>query len=471
MKPDFIKVLSDSEIDEIHSSSLRVLEETGVKIQHTGLLKTLKEAGVTVDESTGIAKFPEKIIRAALEKPPKTIPLHSRDDRKPVEIGNGFSRSVSGFDATFLLDHESGKRHPITRAEVGNFAWIAHQLDDIDFVGVQGIPQDVPPVLAEAYAVMALLENTSKHLIVAPDTGRVARIVYTMIEQVTGKKAPFTEPVVSCHISPSAPLRWTPHACEVILETVPRGIPFLVLPAPMAGATSPVTLAGHLIVHNTEMLSGLIIAQILREGAPVVYCNAHTIFSMKKGNPVIATPETMLLRIAGAQMARFYGIPSHSIGFDTDSHAVDQQGAWEKALTAMVCVQAGIDMIVNLGMFSTGLTVSYAQLLLDNEVFGLLRRYQSGIAVSPDHCAVDLIQKIGTWGAYLAEDHTLNHFRSENWYPEITCRILFEPWEKEGSRDAARVAHEKAQELLRHEPPGFIDEPMKRNLEALLEEM
>ena len=430
MKPEFIKVLSENEIRKIHNSSLRVLEQTGVNIQHPELLKKLKKAGVVVDSNSFTAKFPEKIIFDLLEKAPQTICLYSRDEKKPIEIGKGCSRSVSGFDATFIHDHETRIRRPIRKEEVGNFAWIADQLDNIDFVGVQGIPQDVSQEMAEAHAVFELLKNTAKHLIIAPDTGKVANTVYRMIEIATGKNEIGVEPVISCHVSPSAPLRWTPHACEVILETVPRGIPFLILPAPMAGATSPVTLAGHLVIHNTEILSGLIIAQVLREGAPVVYCNAHTLFNMREGDPIIATPETMLLRIAGAQMAKFYGIPSHSIGFDTDSHVVDQQGAWEKALTAIVCVQAGIDMIVNLGMYSTGLTVSYAQILLDNEVFSLLRRYQTGIEVSKEHLAVDVIQKIGSWGSYLEEEHTFKHFKKENWYPDISCRKLFEPWEK-----------------------------------------
>ena len=113
----------------------------------------------------------------------------------------------------------------------------------------------------------------------------------------------------------------------------------------------------------------------MREGHPVVYCNAHTLFNMREGNPVIATPETMLLRFAGAQMARFYRIPSHSIGFDADAHIIDQQGVWEKSLSAMACVTAGIDVMVNLGMYSTGLTVSYESLIIDHEIFSKLRRF------------------------------------------------------------------------------------------------
>lgn len=457
MKPEFIKVLSEEEILQIHRGSIQILEKTGVSVHNPKLLKILGDAGGKINQGGNAVRFPESMVENLLKQAPKKIPLYSRGSLNPFEIGNGYTYSISGFDAPFLLDHDTGERHPITRDEVGNFAWISDQLENIDMVGVPGIPQNVPQELAEAHAVAVMLENTSKHLIIAPDTGRVAKIVYRMIEAVSEKEEIGLKPVVSCHISPSAPLRWTPNASDVILETVPRGIPFLILPAPMAGATSPVTLAGHLVVHNTEVLSGLVIAQIVREGSPVVYCNAHTIFNMREGNPIIATPETLLLRVAGAQMARHYNIPSHSIGFDADSHIVDQQGAWEKALTALVCVQAGVDLMVNLGMFSTGLTVSYAQLLLDHEVFGFLRRYQRGIDFSDEHLAVDLIQKVGTWGAYLEIEHTLKYFKKENWYPEISCRKLYEAWEKDGKRDALATAQSKAKKILEKPRVAYID--------------
>jgi trimethylamine--corrinoid protein Co-methyltransferase len=190
---------------------------------------------------------------------------------------------------------------------------------------------------------------------------------------------------------------------------------------------------------------------------------------MREGNPVIATPETLLLRFAGAQMARRYGMPSHSIGFDADSHIIDQQGTWEKALSAMACVNAGIDVIVNLGMYSTGLTVSYESLVIDHEVFSALRRFQQGIDVTEEHLAVDVIQKIGTWGSYLEEEHTLKHFRNENWYPDISCRKLFERWIEDGAKDLRAVAHEKVDSLLSEPARSHVDAQLRKELDHIIE--
>jgi trimethylamine--corrinoid protein Co-methyltransferase len=291
-----------------------------------------------------------------------------------------------------------------------------------------------------------------------------------MTKAVTGSDDIGSKPVLSCHISPSAPLRWTPAACDIIMHVLEEGVPFFILPAPIAGVTSPVTLAGHLVQHNTQILTGIIIAQLLREGHPVVYCNAHTIFNMREGNPIIATPETLLLRQAGAQMAVMYGIPSHSIGFDTDAHIVDQQCIWEKALSAMACVSSGIDVMVNLGMYSTGLNVSYESLIIDHEIFSQLRRYQKGIEVTEDHLAVDLINKIGTWGSFLEEEHTLKHFKSENWYPDISCRKLFEMWSEDGCKDAITVAGEKVQSILSQKHDAKLDHRLIKELERIIDD-
>jgi trimethylamine--corrinoid protein Co-methyltransferase len=284
------EVLSDDEILKVNNGSLEILESTGICIQQDEILKRLEAEGATLDWTGKTAKLPANMVEKFIKKAPAKILLYPRDTLNPIKIGEGITHAVNGFDATFTFDYKTGERKPITKEEVGTFAWIADQLQNIDIVGVQGLPQDVRQEKAEAHAVAALLQNTKKHIIIAPDTGNVAKTVYAMIRLATGQVDIGSKPTVSCHISPSAPLRWTPEACEIILSTVAQGVPFYILPAPMAGATSPVTLAGYIVQHNTQILSGIVITQVLREGSPVVYCNAPTLFNMREGNPIIATP-------------------------------------------------------------------------------------------------------------------------------------------------------------------------------------
>jgi trimethylamine--corrinoid protein Co-methyltransferase len=462
-------VLSQKGIEEIHSASMMILERTGVLVQDEGLAGRLVKKGCVRGEGGNVC-FPRALTERLLGKAPHVFHLYSRNGREPLTVGEGVTRSVAGFDAPFFLDEASGERRAIRKQDVADFAWIAEQLDDVDIVGNQGIPQDVPAGTEEAHAVVSVLENTGKHMIVAPDTLPSAQAIYRMVAAATGTEDIGSRPVVSCHVSPTSPLRWTPKACQILEETISHGIPFLILPAPMAGATSPVTIAGHLTMHNTEILSGYLIAQLLREGQPVAYCNAHTIFNLREGNPLIATPETMLLRAAGTQMARFYRIPCHTIGFDTDAHISDAQSAWEKALSASIAVQAGADFMVNLGMFSTGCTVSFSQLVMDAEVFGFLKRYRQGIEVTPDTIAAELICKIGSGGAFLEEEHTLAHYRQENWYPEISCRRLLDPWKAAGGKDVVQVALEKALDLRGTPRTAFLDAGARKALTRIIQD-
>ncbi|HEB33295.1 MAG TPA: hypothetical protein ENI15_20850, partial [Spirochaetes bacterium] len=228
------KVLSDEDTKKIHDASLDILERTGTNILHDGILERLDDAGARVDRSSRTARFSASMVEDLIRKAPHTIALYSRGERETIEIGNGVTHSVSGFDATFIQDfvkngrYPSGERRPIKTEEVGNFAMIADRLEDIDIVGVQGIPQDVPQDKAEVYAVKMLLENTAKHIVIAPDTGLTAQTIFKMTKSVTRSDDIGSKPVLSCHISPSAPLRWTPAACDIIMHVLEEGVPFYI---------------------------------------------------------------------------------------------------------------------------------------------------------------------------------------------------------------------------------------------------
>ena len=152
-----------------------------------------------------------------------------------------------------------------------------------------------------------------------------------------------------------------------------------------------------------------------------------------------------------------------------DAHIIDQQGVWEKSLSAMACVTAGIDVMVNLGMYSTGLITSFESLVIDHEIFSKLRRFQRGIEVTDEHLALDVMEKIGTWGSYLAEEHTLRYFKSENWYPDISCRKLFDRWVEDGAEDMLAVAHKKAESVLSEPDRSSIDKKLMKELERTIE--
>ncbi len=179
------------------------------------------------------------------------------------------------------------------------------------------------------------------------------------------------------------------------MDTVETGVPLAILPEPNAGVSAPYTLAGLLTVNNAECLSGLVMIQLLRPGARVLYANSWTTTDMRTGAALVGSTETSICRIAGAQLARFYNVPSHTTAPNSDNHAHDEQNAWEKTFSTFCSAAAGNDLIVNCGMFATGMTCSHEQLIMDEEIAAMSKRIVAGIRVTDETIAGDLIKEIG----------------------------------------------------------------------------
>jgi trimethylamine--corrinoid protein Co-methyltransferase len=237
--------------------------------------------------------------------------------------------------------------------------------------------------------------------------------------------------------------------CDAILDTLETHVPLAILPEPNAGVSSPFTLAGLLTMNNAECLSGLAMIQLLKPGHPVLYANSWTTTDMRTGAALVGSIETSICRIAAAQLARFYRAPSHTTAPNSDNHAHDEQNAWEKTFSLMASVGAGHDLIVNCGMFATGLTCSDEQLVMDAEIASMCRRLAGGMEVTKDTIAADLIRTVGPQGeSYLMQDHTLERLHSAEYLvPDLAVRGPLAVWQAAGSRETYALARERAVQL------------------------
>ena len=199
-------------------------------------------------------------------------------------------------------------------------------------------------------------------------------------------------------------------------------------------------------MNNAECLSGLAMMQLLKPGHPVLYANSWTTTDMRTGAALVGSIETSICRIAGAQLARFYGVPCHTTAPNSDNHAHDEQNAWEKTFSLMAAVGAGNDLIVNCGMFATGMTCSDEQLLMDAEMAAMCRRLAAGVEVTSDSIAADLIKRVGPQGeSYLTRQHTLERLRSDEYFvPDLAVRGPYASWRAAGARDTAALAKDLA---------------------------
>ena len=249
-------------------------------------------------------------------------------------------------------------------------------------------------------------------------------------------------------LSPTSPLFWEAGVIEAIMDAVPRGVPLAILPEPNAGVSAPFTLAGLLTMNNAECLSGLVMIQMLRPGARAIYANSWTTTDMRTGAALVGSTEMTICRIAGAQLARFYKVPSHTTAPNSDNHAHDEQNAWEKSYSLFCSVAAGNDLVVNCGMFATGMTCSNEQLVMDEEIAAMARRIMRGIDVDAASIAGDLIKRVGPRGSYLTEEHTLERLRSDEYLtPRLAVRGPHASWLAAGGKDTTALAREQAADL------------------------
>ncbi|HOZ47950.1 MAG TPA: trimethylamine methyltransferase family protein [Candidatus Hydrogenedentes bacterium] len=469
MKLSPLQVLSTEEIAEIHEATLDILATCGVKILNAKMLDILAEHGLEVDTNAGVARFSRACIEDALSHVPAQFEMFDREGRFAFVLGDGVPKIAAGHNAVFWVDSDSGERRNSTVADLEQFARICERLPHIDMIGIPAMPQDVPDARASLlYGVKACVENSVKPIFFSTDNAPVNRAVIDMLEAVfPGRFA--SQAYGISQLSPTSPLFWEAGVLDAVMDTVARDVPLAILPEPNAGVSAPYTLAGLLAMNNAECLSGLAMAQLLKPGARVMYANSWTTTDMRQGYALVGSVETTLCEIAGAQLARFYRVPSHTTAPNSDNHAHDEQNAWEKTLGTFCAVAAGNDLLVNCGMFATGMTCSHEQLVMDEEISAMSRRLAAGIEVNEATIAKDLIAEIGPQGTgYLTALHTLERLRSDEYFvPRLAVRGPYSLWQAQGGKDTYQVARDAVRELGA-EPGAPLDDAQRERLEEIL---
>lgn len=468
MKLATLKVLSEQDVKDIHEASLDILTCSGVKILSRRMIDFLKEKGLEVDEQNQIVRFSRRCIEDALSTIPSQFEVFDREGEFAFVLGDREPKVAAGHNAVFWVDSKTGERRNSTVADVELFARICQQLECIDMIGIPVMPHDVPePKVSLLYAVRAVIQSSTKPVFFSTDNAKVNNSCIMILDAVF--KGNLQNQVYGItQLSPTSPLFWEQGVLEAIIDTVDTGVPIAILPEPNAGISAPYTLAGLLTVNNAECLSGLTMIQMLKPGTKVMYANSWTTTDMRSGAALVGSTETTICRIAAAQLAHFYNVPSHTTAPNSDNHAHDEQNAWEKTFSMFSAVGAGHDLIVNCGMFATGMTCSNEQLLMDEEISAMCKRIAAGVSVNKDTIAADLVKQIGPQGGtYLTTEHTLKWLYSDEYInPRLSVCGAYALWEQNGAKDTYQLARGKIGRYAEFEPPQ-----LPRDMAAKLDEI
>jgi trimethylamine--corrinoid protein Co-methyltransferase len=463
-----LEFLTRDQIERIHTSSLKILEEVGVLIHENNFLKFLARNGVNVDLDEKRAKMPSSLIEECIRKTPKHVTLYAREPKHNISLDEGkiYSHPVGG--AANVLDIDSGNMRPSTLKDVEDLTKIVDYLPNIHTQTIIVYPSNVPARLRDIYAVEAIIRNTGKNFDATPFTDESFQYIIELVEAVAGEEELRKNPIVTCSASPTSPLQFSTEVTKIMTRAAKHNLPIAVLPCPLAGATSPVTLAGALLQQNVEMLAGIAIVQLLNPGNAIEYSPRCVPLSMSTGQACDGI-ESAIMSVGCVQLAKHYGLPSDVYGLDTDSKTLDEQVAFEKALDGLLPALSGANALSGAGCIESGITVSYEQLVIDDEIFGMIFRAVAGIDFDEEKLAVDTIMKVAKESSnFLQQKHTLQHFQNEYFFPTLANRASRFQWEKKGGRSIVEAAREKVKKILaEHEPPD-LDKNMKNQLQKIL---
>lgn len=468
MKLSKFEVLSEQEVQMVHQASLDVLEHCGIKIMSDKVLRLLADGGATVDSESRIVKFPPSLVERCLKTIPAQFDLYDRNGEKAMVIGDGSVHCASGHNAVFCIDSKSLKRRYATVRDVEEFGVVSQAMGSIDIVGVPLNPMDVPPRSTLLHATKALLETTTKPLFLSTESCEIVDALIQMMKVIGGTSVS-SKPNAILQLSPSSPLFWEIGAAEGTMLCAEENVPLNILPEPMSGVSAPYSVVGLLTEHNIEVLSGVVISQLTRPGAPILYGSSWTTYDMRYSTALIGSPESTLLRIAGCQMARFYRMPSHTTATNTDSNAHDEQHAWESVLSNIAAMNAQNDIVMNSGMFATGLTTSLEQLVMDNEVNNIIKRLMRGVDVSADQIGAEVIRQVGPAGNFLMEDHTLDRlYEDEFFVPSIRANTQYESWMHDGAPTSDILAARIVTDVLAKGNQAKLDPALAQKLAEVI---
>ncbi|MBM3700435.1 MAG: hypothetical protein FJW68_05920 [Actinobacteria bacterium] len=466
MKLNLIEALNAEEIGKIDCLSREILSKKGILIPSSEVKDTLVKKGIRFDGF--IAKFDDKAIEDSLNSVPPNIKLFNSDLSGSIDIGKD-TKYASGHNAIYMFDKNTKKRIPAKKNEVANFALVADFLEDIDIVGIEAYPQDVNPKSSILHGLDAVLNNTAKPVYFSPENYIEVEFLLKIIESVSPDFKNL--PIGICQVSPHSPLAWDEVTIKALIMLAEKNFPVVVLPAPFSFVSSPITLAGEILQSNIELLSALVITQLINPGTPFIFGNAKSDADMATGEYLIGTPECSLFRTASAQIAKYYNVPSHSIGPDTDANQHDIQNGFEKGMSLAAASIADTSIIVNAGMFATGMTVSYEQLLIDAEMIKFMKRFKEGIDVVEEKLAYKSLLDVEHGKDFIADPLTIKYMRSnEHVKPFVSNRRNYHSWIQAGTPDISDNAEKLAGQILKNHRPKSIDRSIKTRITLIIDE-
>jgi trimethylamine--corrinoid protein Co-methyltransferase len=447
----FYRGLTDEQCRLIHCASLEILERTGVLLYYQPAIELLKKAGCYVEENR--VRIPAHLVEWALRAAPSHIQLYDRSGKPALPLGDRISTFGTGSDCINILDHRTGQRRKALLQDIVDGIRVADAMPHIDFIMSMFLPSDAP-VAADVRQMEAMLTYSAKPICFVTYEWQGTPEAIEMLEvAVEGADQLRAKPTAILYLNPTSGFRHNEEALRKLMYAAEKHLPCVYWPEVGRGLTCPITFAGGMACSNAGHLAGLVIAQLVSEGAPVTLCTAVP-FSMDMRTMIIpyADPEC---KAYGLEMSHYYKLPAFNWGGMSDSKLLDEQAIMEAALSLFAATLNGGNLIHDVGYMESGLTGSLELVVICDEIISWLKAFMQGLEINEETLALDVIHEHALSGDFLGAEHTLRHVR-EGWGPRLVDRQNYDKWLESGATSMRERARAKIDEILGLDPERIL---------------
>lgn len=431
-----IRFLSQAAVGQIVEEAFDLLGKVGLFVENETALKLLAGAGEKIDHHRSRVFISRRLVENCLKSCPPEIKLYDLEGQQEYLVGKDEIHFDPGSAAIKLLDPKSLEEREAQTGDLVQLYQLVETLENLDFQSTALVSADVPKEIADIYRLYLGLLFCRKPFVTGIFRVESLKPMLDLLVAIRGDEQSLAEkPLAIFDACPSPPLKWSRLTAESLIQCSRLGVPSELIPMGLTGATSPVTLAGTLVQQVAESFGGLVICQLARPGAPVIFGGSPASFDMRKGTTPMGAVETMMINCAFAQIAKHLNLPTHAYMGLSDSKLVDGQAGLETALGAVLAGLAGINVISGAGMLDFESTQSLEKLVIDNDICGQVLRLVRGVALREKPLALHLFQEIKEDFNFLALPHTRKWYRQEHHFSSILDRDVYDSWKALGRLD------------------------------------
>ncbi len=468
-QPPTLNFLTDQDKQRLHQAACHILSRVGMDIFHDKALNLLGAVGCALKGQRRVT-IPAELVEKAIQSAPKSIKIFDRAGQEAMDLGGRRTYFGTGSDLLYAFDLDTGERRPAVLDDVRRAAAVCQALKNIDFIMSCAHPSDVAAWRAYLASFEAMVLNSTKPLVCTAEGAEDLSQMWAAAAIIRGgEEAARQKPYLIHYAEPTSPLKHSRTSLAKLLFCAAKEIPLVYSPAPIAGSTAPMTIAGHVALGLAECLCGLVIHQLSRPGAPFIMGVGPAVLDMATSQCSYNAPEYYLSYMAVIEMSHHYDLPSWGYAGTSDSQIPDEQAAFEAGVLTYLTTLAGANLNHDVGYLDFGRCGALEFLVMNDDFIGQARRFCQGVPIDDQNLALEVIEKVGPKGTYLAEEHTFQHFRRVQWRPNLLNRQGWDKWRAQGGKSYRQAARERLNHLLSAPPAPPLPPEASERIRAVVE--